>query len=106
MDNVPLVVTGPPVSPVPLPTLVTVPPLFASLPHAHALPFHRGIWLFAHAVVGSSCVDARLIVPTLVMGPPVNPGPVATASTRTSPSRFTNAAISLRFTASFGQNNR
>ena len=56
---------GPPASPAPLPTLVTVPPLLASLPHTHALPFQRAIWLLAHAVVGSSCVVARLIVPML-----------------------------------------
>ncbi|MFO1305479.1 MAG: hypothetical protein U1F54_17265 [Burkholderiales bacterium] len=71
----------------PDPTLVTVPPLLASVEHAHALPFQRAIYPFAHAFVGSNCVVARLIVPTLVIGPPVNPDPVSTASTRTFLSR-------------------
>ena len=97
---------GPPLSPVPDPTLVTVPPLLASLLHTHALPFQRAIWLFAHAVVGNRFVAARLIVPMPVIGPPVRPRPVPTASTRMLPSRFTNAAIWLRVTASLGQYSR
>jgi hypothetical protein len=81
MLTVPLVVIGPPVSPVPVATFVTVPPLLLSFPHVHALPFHFGICVLVHATVGSSCVLARLIVPVLVIGPPLSPAPVATLVT-------------------------
>ena len=47
--TVPLTVIVPPVSPVPAVTLVTVPAPPASAAHVHALPFHFGIWLLAHA---------------------------------------------------------
>ena len=35
----------------------------------------------AHAVVGKSCVLARLIVPPVLIGPPVSPAPVSTCVT-------------------------
>ncbi len=84
---VPVAVMGPPARPAPVPTLVTVPPELVSRSawHCHAVPLHFGIWLAAQAVVGSSCVLARLIVPVAMMGPPVRPAPVPTLVTVPTP---------------------
>ena len=75
-----VVIDGPPVSPVPVATLVTVPVPPAAA-HVHAVPLHFGTWFAVQAVVGRSCVVASEIVPEAVIGPPVSPAPVATLVT-------------------------
>ena len=89
----PLVVIGPPVSPVPLPTFVTVPPeLGAALvivtvppsatvpPPDNPDPAFTVTELFA-SIVFVTPADGMLIVPVLVIGPPVRPAPVLTLVT-------------------------
>src|SRR5271169_3710030 len=67
--NVPLPVIGPPVSPVPLATLVTVPvPL--PVAHPHAVPFHSSTWPLAQ-------VFSRLRVGVPLVAPPLRPEPAA-----------------------------
>lgn len=91
--SVPLPVIGPPVSPGPLPTLVTVPPrLGAELvnvmvppnatvpPPDNPDPAVTVTELFASIVLVTPA-DGMLIVPLLVIGPPVNPAPVFTLVT-------------------------
>src|SRR5271169_1578137 len=69
MLNVPLPVIGPPVSPAPLATLVTVPaPL--GVVQAQALPFHSNTWPLAQLVS-----RPRFSVP--LVPPPVSPLPLA-----------------------------
>ncbi len=86
----PLDVIGPPVSPVPLPTLVTVPgDVLVSVivpPNATVPPPDRPVPVstlseeFASMVLVTPAAG-MLIVPLVVIGPPVSPAPVPTLVT-------------------------
>src|SRR5271163_4525474 len=69
MASVPLVMIGPPVSPVPLATLVTVP-VPEAVAQAQAVPFHSNTWPLAQ-------VFSRLRVGVPLVAPPLRPEPVA-----------------------------
>ena len=77
MPRVPLPVIGPPASPAPLPTLVTVP--VPALAQAHAVPFHCSTWLVAQ-------VFSRPSASVPLVPPPVSPLPVAVVTPVSVPS--------------------
>lgn len=89
--SVPLLVIGPPVRPVPLATLVTVPPDDVLLrvmvpPRATAPPPDNPVPAFTVTELFASMAlvtpaEGMLIVPVLVIGPPVRPAPVLTLVT-------------------------
>lgn len=91
--RVPLPVIGPPVSPVPLPTLVTVPPRLGAelvsviVPPRATVPPPDNPEPAVTVTEGLAIMllvtpaDGMLIVPLLVIGPPVNPAPVLTLVT-------------------------
>src|ERR1035441_9943137 len=84
---------GPPVIPVPLPTLVTVPPKLGAVlvsvivpPRATVPPRDRPdpactVTEGFASIVFVTPAEGILIVPLLVIGPPVKPAPVATLVT-------------------------
>lgn len=91
--SVPLLVTGPPVRPVPLATLVTVPPVLGAVfvrvtvpPNATVPPPERPdpavtVMELLASMAFVTPADGMLIMPLEVIGPPVNPAPVATLVT-------------------------
>ena len=91
--RVPLEVIGPPVSPVPLATLVTVPPKLGAvlvsvmvLPKATVPPpdSPEPAVIVTEGLASMALVtpaEGMLMVPVLVIGPPVRPAPVATLVT-------------------------
>ena len=87
---VPLLVIGPPVSPVPVATLVTVPVVVLDSvtvpPSATAPPPDNPVPAFTVRELLASIAlvtpaEGMLIVPLVVIGPPVKPAPVATLVT-------------------------
>ena len=89
--RVPLPVIGPPVSPVPLPTLVTVPPEAVlesvTVPPSDTVPPPDNPDPACTVIEGFASMafvtpaEGILIVPLAVIGPPVRPAPVLTLVT-------------------------